>query len=208
MHVNAQIIIRSLFDRIWILNVGTIVISRQGFGYCDLFFFFFFFVANQVQISCLISRSSELNRCGFLLLCQEQNITSKNRSDVGCTGTPFGISQFNPLRVLYYWVMRSFMIHLRFYSCGAPSTGWWLSAEFSRLTIRVFQSPEFFCLALPWRALRQDRQTPQPKGNPRVRLFSAHTIFCFSSQKGLMFSSLPARVSRLSSSQNGLMAKK
>jgi hypothetical protein len=109
-----------------------------------LFIFFFIFVTNQVQISCLISWSSELNGCGFLLLCQEQNITSKNRSDVGCTGTPFRISQFNALRVLCYWVMKSFMIHLWFYSCGAPSTGWWLSAEFSRLTIKVFQSPEFF----------------------------------------------------------------
>jgi hypothetical protein len=33
-----------------------------------------FFVANQVQI---ISWSSELNGCGFLLLCQEQNTTSR-----------------------------------------------------------------------------------------------------------------------------------
>jgi hypothetical protein len=40
-----------------------------------------FFVANQVHISCLISWSSELNRCGFLLLCQEQNTISKNRSE-------------------------------------------------------------------------------------------------------------------------------
>jgi hypothetical protein len=48
------------------------------------------FFCNQVQISCLISWSSELNGCGFLLLCQEQN-TTKNRSDVGCTGTPFRI---------------------------------------------------------------------------------------------------------------------
>jgi hypothetical protein len=98
-----------------------------------ILFFSSFFVANQVQISCLISWSSELNGCGFLQLCQEQNTTSNNRSDVGCTGTPFGISQFNPLRVLCYWVMKSFMIHLRFYSCGAPSTGWiinkWIHAN-------------------------------------------------------------------------------
>jgi hypothetical protein len=45
-----------------------------------------------------------------------------------------------------------------------------------------------FCLAQPWRApraLRQGRrQTSQPKGNPRVRLFSAHTFFFLSQPKG------------------------
>jgi hypothetical protein len=126
-----------------LLLLGQNIVNKpQRLPTCFHYFSFLIFIANQVQISCLISWSSELNGCGFLLLCQEQNITSKNRSDVGCTGTPFGISQFNPLRVLCYWVMKSFVIHLRFYSCGAPSTGWWLSAKFSRLTIKISQSPE------------------------------------------------------------------
>jgi hypothetical protein len=63
------------------------------------------------SVASYIRWSRELNRCGFLLPCQEQNTTSNKRSDVSCTDTPFRIIQFNPLRVLYYWVMKSFMIH-------------------------------------------------------------------------------------------------
>jgi hypothetical protein len=65
-----------------------------------------------------------------------------------------------------------------------------------------------FCLAQPWRApraLRQGRcQTSQPNGNPRVRLFSAHTFFRFPSQKGRLAKLLANLLAKLSAN---LLAK-